>query len=413
MFDTFVVPPGQDHVNLLIVVQIISLLMFLPFSGMMLGGSVFSVYFNRKGKKTGNQVYKKFYFRLAKDIADKLTVSKSAGYALGILPLASAVFIYAQILYGAKVISVSLLFLSLILYIAGFILIYNYKHTFRIEGILGSLKNAIGGQDKLSPELREYEKSLTASNSRYGSYGIITLFSASFLFVAGTTIASDPASWAAADNILKLFISGKIWINYFYFLSASFAVTGGAMLYLFFEWEGGIANADAEYKSIIKSVAIPSAFIGSLLQPLFLFLGVLLLAEGSLSSSVFVYAGLTLFTVFLVCNFLYYVYKNSEFRFSGIIFFLMFLAFAFTIVKDEMTFRNAVKEHLLVVNAKADELAKEQIGSIVQVNAADGEKIYNEKCIACHKFDQKVVGPPYQETVPKYNGENERRLCRS
>ena len=110
VLDQFIVPPSQDHVNLLVVMQIISLLMFLPFSGMVLGGSVFSVYFNRKGKKTGNPVY----FRLAKDIIDKLTVSKAAGYALGILPLAATVFIYAQLLYGSKVISVSLLFLSLI-----------------------------------------------------------------------------------------------------------------------------------------------------------------------------------------------------------------------------------------------------------------------------------------------------------
>jgi len=28
-----------------------------------------------------------------------------------------------------------------------------------------------------------------------------------------------------------------------------------------------------------------------------------------------------------------------------------------------------------------------------------------KKCVACHKFDTKVVGPPYKETVPKYNGD--------
>jgi len=33
------------------------------------------------------------------------------------------------------------------------------------------------------------------------------------------------------------------------------------------------------------------------------------------------------------------------------------------------------------------------------------EQIYNQKCIACHKFDVKLVGPPYKETVPKYNGD--------
>ena len=39
------------------------------------------------------------------------------------------------------------------------------------------------------------------------------------------------------------------------------------------------------------------------------------------------------------------------------------------------------------------------------MSSADGKKIYNEKCLACHKFDVKLVGSPYQETVPKYNGD--------
>jgi cytochrome c len=34
-----------------------------------------------------------------------------------------------------------------------------------------------------------------------------------------------------------------------------------------------------------------------------------------------------------------------------------------------------------------------------------GEDIFNAKCSACHLFDQKKVGPPYNETIPKYNGD--------
>lgn len=45
-------------------------------------------------------------------------------------------------------------------------------------------------------------------------------------------------------------------------------------------------------------------------------------------------------------------------------------------------------------------LAESGIG-IVQISGAD---IYNGKCIACHQFDKKVVGPPYKETLPKYEG---------
>ena len=397
VLEQFVIPPNQEHVGLLTVMQILSLLTFLPFVGIMLGSTIFSVYFNKKGKKTGSAIYG----RIAKDIIDKLTVGKAAGFALGILPLFTIVLVYAQMLYGAKVISTSLLFLSLIIYIIAFIFIYNYKSAFQIETVINSLKT---GND-VPEETKQYEKKINYLGTRYGNWGIAALLTASFLFIGSTTIASKPDIWSSVDNILKLLISAPIWINFLFFLAASFAITGGAMLYLFFVWQGGVKNDSDEYKEIIKKTAVSSALIGSLIQPVFIFAGTLFVPAASSSSGFYAFAGFTLLAILIVCNLLYYVYKNSDLHLSGAIFFLMFFVFTFAIVKDQLAFRNAVKDHLLVVNAKADELAQEKKGSIVQVNSADGEKIYNEKCIACHKFDVKLVGPPYKETIPKYNGD--------
>ena len=240
---------------------------------------------------------------------------------------------------------------------------------------------------------------------KYGVWGIALLFISSFLFVGSTTIAAKPSTWASVDNILKLLLSAPIWINYMFFISTSFAITGGAILYFFFVWQGGIPDATDEYKEIVKKFAVISAFAGSLIQPVFIFAGTLFLPVSGSSSGVYVFAGFTMLAILLVCNLLYYVYKNSDMRLTGAIFFLMFAVFTFSIVKDQLAFKNSIKEHLLVLNGKADEIAKEKEGMIVQVSGADGEKIYNEKCVACHKFDVKLVGPPYQETVPKYSGD--------
>jgi len=397
ILEQFVIPPSQEHVGLLTVMQILSLLTFLPFAGLMLGASVFSVYFNKKGKKTGNQVYVK----IAKDIIDKLTVGKAAGFALGILPLITIVLIYAQMLYGARVISVSLLFLSLILFIIRFIFVYNYKNAFQFETIFDKFKNS----PEISEDAKVYERKVNYLGMRYGNWGVALLFISSFLFIGSTTIAAKPGIWTSVDNVLKLLLSAPIWVNYFFLGSTSFAITGGAILFFFFGWQGGIQNVSDEYKETVKKIAVSSAFIGTLIQPVFIFAGTLFMPLSGSSSGVYVFAGFTILAILLVCNLLYYVYKNSDMRLAGAIFFLMFFIFTFAIVKDQLAFRNAVKEHLLVVNGKAEELAKEKEGLIVQVSGADGEKIFNEKCVACHKFDVKLVGPPYQETVPKYNGD--------
>ena len=33
-----------------------------------------------------------------------------------------------------------------------------------------------------------------------------------------------------------------------------------------------------------------------------------------------------------------------------------------------------------------------------------GEEVYNARCSSCHRFDIKLVGPPYKQTMPKYEG---------
>ncbi|MDX1702049.1 MAG: c-type cytochrome, partial [Melioribacteraceae bacterium] len=47
---------------------------------------------------------------------------------------------------------------------------------------------------------------------------------------------------------------------------------------------------------------------------------------------------------------------------------------------------------------------KAGIEAIVEIN---GEDIYNAKCIACHQFDQKLVGPAYNDVLPKYDGKRD------
>lgn len=52
------------------------------------------------------------YVRFAKDIIDKLAINRFVGVGLGIIPLLSIAFCYAQLLYGQTVITVSLLLVA-------------------------------------------------------------------------------------------------------------------------------------------------------------------------------------------------------------------------------------------------------------------------------------------------------------
>jgi len=151
------------------------------------------------------------------------------------------------------------------------------------------------------------------------------------------------------------------------------------------------------------------ALFFSLLQPLFLFLSFLILPTESYSSSVFIFAGLAFISILFVCNFLYAIIRNSDVKFAGWVFAVMLLTFMFVSAKNQYAFSNAIKPHTLVVNAKADEKLKEMMPK-KEAAEVSGEDIYKSRCAACHKFDTKLVGPPYQETLPKY-GDDVKKLA--
>src|SRR4030095_7089203 len=95
IFDELVIPASENHILLLQYMLIISMMLFIPYLGMMLGATFTSTFFNKKGKKEGN----KLYIRFAKDVIEKLTITPSAELALGTIPVLSAFFAYAQLLY--------------------------------------------------------------------------------------------------------------------------------------------------------------------------------------------------------------------------------------------------------------------------------------------------------------------------
>lgn len=408
-FDQIVVPASANHILLLKYIYIVSLLLFLPYLGMMMGASFLSVYFSGKGARTGNSIYTRF----AKDVIEKLAITKNAELALGIVPALSIIFIYAQLLYEAKTITVSVMALSVVLFIAAFILINKYRSGFKIEGVISSLKKS-GGNQPGSDEVNEYEETLTRNIGSSGKIGTTLLYLAAYFFVGCTMLAANPERWVKVNNILQVFFSGATLFNFLYLLALAGVISGAAILFYFFKWPvlsmGKQAGMNDEYARFVKHFASSLAFVSSLFLPVLMFLSFLFLPGSALSFEVFVLLILALITALVLSNMLYVMYKNSEtgnesVKFSSIVFFLVIIFFAFNILKEESVLGNALTQQTYTVITKSDEHEKEVKSKLVTTSGISGEEIYNTKCIACHKFDVKVVGPPYQETVPKYNGD--------
>ncbi|HRE39834.1 MAG TPA: c-type cytochrome [Ignavibacteria bacterium] len=401
IFDQLIIPPTAHHTDLLNIFLVFSMLLFIPYASVLLGASIFSVYFKYAGRKRSDSIY----LRFSKDILDKLILKLSVGVGVIVVPIFSITFVYAQLLYNAQVISVSILLLSSLLFTAGIIFLSKFKNSVNLENIFSSIRNIVPDKNKIPDNVKTLESENYSSSNQSGITGLIVLICATFLYTGAVSIAENPPKWDSVTNILGFLISPDTWLNFALFVTGALSLTSASILFLFFRWNGGVKDMSEAYKKFVTRFSVLIAFISTLFIPFFLIIKFLITPEIALSKGVFIYSGLALISLLLVCNFFYAIIRNSEIKWSSAAFLVLIIAFTFIIIKDQVTLANALKKHLLVVNHVADSIENVKFPKNVKATEISGEELYTTKCSACHQFDQKLTGPPYDVTVPKYNGD--------
>ena len=376
IIDQLVIPSTANHILLIKYMLIISLMLFIPYLGMLLGGMFISTYFNKKGKQEGNSLYTRF----AKDVIEKLSVSSGARLALGVIPALSIFFAYAQLLYTANTISLGMMALAIVLFVFSLTFIYKYRDTFTLERILSPIANT-------------------------GSVGKYLLLTAAYIFAGTMALASSPDNWLSVNNIFQIIFSWQSMFNFLTLLCISGLLTGGAIIFFFFSWDGGLKDMSDEYTELVKRIAGNLALLSGILFPLMILLSYVYLPYSALSPSLFYYTILVLVISLILGSIIYSMVKTSNTESAVSVFVLIFVLITFNILKDQQAFANAIHTNVLNITKLADQQELESRKIVMQSTGINAEVIFNQKCSACHKFDQKLVGPAYQQTVPKYNGD--------
>jgi len=395
--DKLVFPQSLEHTALLYYTAIIVLFLFVPFFSLVFGGSLLSLFLKRKGEKSEH----KFYTKFSTEVIELTTFTKSAGVVLGILPILTLILIYAQILHNLKVVTLSFFVFAFILISIGLIFIYTYRYSAQFKSLFPSAKF-----EKDETEYAVLAEHAAKVNHKSGFWGVLFLAVGSYFLVGGINLAMNPQSWSAT-GILYLFTSLSVFVKWLHFITAALALTGSFILFVYFYWEGGKEFHDENYKIFVKITGLGLTMFFALFQPLFVLINLAILPAAALSSSVFGFAVLSLLSVFWGFHLLYAMLKNSELRYAGTVFILLVMASLFLIISEQSAFRNVTKKQALILSSEYDVTLKALKGesSIAAISGAD---IFNGKCSACHKFDVKLVGPPYKETLPKYNGDVEK-----
>ncbi|MCF8240787.1 MAG: c-type cytochrome [Melioribacteraceae bacterium] len=405
--DKLVLPQSEHHLHLLEYILMLTLILFLPYLSALTGSTLLSVWFNKKGRRSGDAKY----LRFSKSLIDLVTFNKSITFGLGIIPILSAMFCYAQLLHlGETSVSLSLLF-SLITFIISVIAVYAYKHSFHLQDLLSLLKNENKDEnidESTKSEIDNYRWKNANLNKRSGLYGIIFLFITAYLFIGAMELASESNRWGSDYPFLNIIFSLSTFTYFLYFILLSIAVTSAIVLYTFFRPNADHNIFDQDYLGFVKNYALKSGLISTITLPLFILLNIISTDGNSLSFGIYLIAVLAFLLLMLISIFYYIMIKESSAKYSSSVVFMLLIFFSFMVIKDHSAFNTSYSQH---INVLAKEYTKYETefksqfgGAAVEISGAD---IYNGRCIACHQFDRKVVGPPYNETLPKYEGKIE------
>jgi cytochrome c len=374
-------PPSANHLHLVKYIILIIYFIHLPFISLVIGGTFFSFVFRLL---SGNDQNSRNW-RVSREFINRLVLRKMAGIFLGVLPLIILMLIEGQVFYDADISVVPFMLITNILVATGITLVYFYQYSFRETGISQPVQ--IAG----------------------GALALFFLFTGYFVFSVNSALILDPGRWAIVNSPLKFLFSWNVIARFLHFICAAFAVSGVAMIFFIFNWKESDREKDVEFADYMKKLSGGIAIGFTLIQPLLIFWNLITLPDQALSGAVYLLTVLVMLLLFIITLTLYRLLKESRIKLGNNVFVLFVVTFIVMIVNDHEARENSIENQTRLLTSRAEEVR----GAIQQEREAAmatsfkpdiklGEEIYNKQCSACHRFDQKLVGPAYDSVLPKY-----------
>lgn len=252
-----IVPPSLGGLTLFKYLIIFTFAIHLPFICSLMGSLVLSLGFGALGKDQNNETY----LRLSKDLVDKTSVNFGVGLLLGVLPLATLIVMYLQLMYGANTMMSHQWLAVLGLSIVGISFVYVYKNSFskRDENFLmhfGMGKTAVG-----------------------------LLFLTYFVFLSNKTFILYPHNWAIVEYpILQSFSSVNL-TQFIHFKLLCLVFAGAAIIFHFRLWpDKEEQEQNKDYYNFATKVGLYCVLVGTLLQPVIGIVDLYFLPEAAVSS---------------------------------------------------------------------------------------------------------------------------------
>ncbi len=399
--DELVLPQSSHHMELLKYLLVLTYLIFIPYLSLLIGTNIIAIFYNKKASSNSDSAAYKF----AKDVIDLVTFNRSVTIGFGVVPLISAAFCYAQLLHLSPVNVSGYLFIAAILFVIGSIFLYSYKNSFHLRDILKAASGSGNLDDRLKTDINNMSEKTEIAYNKFGNYSLFFLLLTALVFVGSVKLASDSTRWEHVESIVGVVFSIGTIVNFVYFVTLSLFTTACAVLFYYFRPNNEFGETSNDIKEIAKNSALNTGLVSSIILPLLLLLNIFVVPGLGLTAGIFALFIFLMLIVVICASFFYNMLKNSNTRYSGSIVFLLIIFFVLAVIKDQMAFDTSSQKQFIALVENYEEYQRqvaEELG--IGGTVISGEEIYNGRCVACHQFEQKLVGPPHKDVLPKYEG---------
>lgn len=392
---------------LLVILLVVSFLLHILFINLMIGGSIVTLWAQIRGLK--NKDYDTFAYEVAKTI----TVNKSLAVVLGVAPLLGLNVLYTVYFYSANALTGYAWIMVIPLVTIAFLLSYLHKYTWQTLEKNKPLHIAIAA-------------------AATGVFLIIP-----FIFLANVNLMMFPEKWPSVQGFLRAVMLPNVLPRYLEFIATCLTATG-----IFLAWYNSRKRYPVEQiyekfsRAEVKRISFSIAIVGLSLQLLFGLLVLFTLPAKGQSYTVLFLMGLA---GLMLAAALWYSYRSitveSELNLHLGKIIASFLAFVVFYGASRQVYRhNALEKHQELVRARTEEhlrlvkaakaglpsesgpastsAGSESASSEASAPAADpkavqfaaGIAVFKQYCAACHKPQEKLVGPPITEMASIYAG---------
>lgn len=393
-------PFSYNYSNVIQLVSVLANSMLYFYLFWLTGTAILSYYFEFIKRDDAS-------FSFAKILLNYPLKKLSFPLVLGLIPFAVIYSVDLIWLKGAEFNSIhNWTLVNIILFVISVILLLSYKSTFELITVL-----PINSVDKSSKEfLNLMEKTIKnhKRNSLLGTIGIVlTLFIFSILSSAKVDFLPTIFSFDFFTYLVDL----KVYVRFLYLISVSLSLAFLGSLFFNFGWQETKLETSEGLQDFIKSKSLKGSIATILIQPLFILIELIILPKNSLSYLVFLSSGIAVIFIFIILNYLNAYGKenlNSYLKFS---FYLVILVLISISAKDVVSVGNVLKPKTVEISEKFttyEENLKSKLN--IKTVSISGEEIFTAKCSACHRFDSKLVGPPYNVVLKKYENNREQLI---